>query len=586
MTTAIATPPAAAPFAIATSARRPSADGRAWVRRVGDMHVLKVAGSFYDMGRQHGELLRDEVRRGPLPYFRTYVERLLGQTVGPLSHVIWPSLKHLVGGRIRKAIPPFALESLTGLADGADLPLDDILDGCVMPDSLMWAAAKSMKLGRHGPAVQHRSALGFGCTSAIAWGEATADGRLLHARNFDYHGVEAWPRQATVIFHDPDEGQRYVSMASAGVLLGGGTAMNEAGLSLTVHQHMFTDRTQLGGTPIGIIGDVVMRKAESLADAERILGEHDPIGCWTYLVTDAKTREVLCWEESPERQVAIRSKPEDSTFAYSNIYLDPELGSTEINLYGSYWRHNEARYRRTSALLREGHGQLDPDGMAAILGDTGEGNRCRIRGAIAMLLTVGSVIFRPEDGVLWIAAGETPTSQRPFVPFSFDDLDHAPEHGVLTGGIPGADQTDAAEAFAAYRAGYVAYFEEDDIARAREHVERARTIKQSEALYHAVAGLLALRDGDAEVAFGAFSEALSLRHPDPERRASHHLWRARAADATGRRASAMVDYEAVLGMEADPPVRKAAERGARRPWAKRRGKKIVVDFTFADVVSP
>ena len=55
-----------------------------------------------------------------------------------------------------------------------------------------------MRLGRAGPAVAHRVALGLGCTSAIAWDDATADGKLPHARNFDYHGVSCWPDTASV----------------------------------------------------------------------------------------------------------------------------------------------------------------------------------------------------------------------------------------------------------------------------------------------------------------------------------------------------------------------------------------------------
>lgn len=288
--------------------------GRGWLAKVGDVNVLKVAGSSYDMGYQHGVLLAEEIRRGPIPQYRQVVERLLGRgALGPLSEMVFPLLQQTVGRRVGRNIPCFAEETLNGIADGAGMDRQTFLDGCTMPDSLMWVVARLMQLRGNGPAMAHRIALELGCTSALAWGGATTDGALLHARNFDYHGVGTWPSTKTVIFHEPDDGQRYVSVAAAGVALGGITAMNEAGLSLTVHQHMFTDRTRLGGVPIGIVGDIVMREASNLDEATRILDAHTPIGCWTYVISDGHAREVLAYEENPfqdrEKVVNRQSMP-------------------------------------------------------------------------------------------------------------------------------------------------------------------------------------------------------------------------------------------------------------------------------------
>ena len=344
-----------------------------WYKRVHGLHVLKLKGGFYEMGHQHGELLRDHIPDGPLPYYRTYIERIMGPS--PLSKLLWPVLNRTIGARVARAIPDFVTDTLRGLAHGSGIPERDILAGATMPDSLMWLAARLLGFRSVGPALHHRLAMGLGCTSAVAWGDATADGRLLHARNLDYHGVNSWPKTAAVIFHEPDDGQRYVSVAAAGVPLGGITAMNASGLTLTVHQHMFTDATRLGGTPIGFVGDLVMRHADSLEEAERILRAHTPIGCWTYLVTDGNRREVLCWEENPDRQVAHRVPQGEGTFSYTNIYIDPELGGTELDVYGSYWRHNQGRWARAKARLAEGRGSLDPTAMAGILADLGSRKR-------------------------------------------------------------------------------------------------------------------------------------------------------------------------------------------------------------------
>lgn len=559
----------------------PTATSGPSYQNVSGLHVLRLKGGFYEMGHQHGELLRDHVPNGPLPYYRTYIERVIGP--GLLSKVVWPLLNRTIGARVARAIPDFVEETLKGLAAGSGVSEKEILAGATMPDSLMWLAARLFRLHSVGPALHHRLAMGLGCTSAVAWGDATTDGRLLHARNLDYHGVNCWPQTAAVLFHEPDDGQRYVSVAAAGVPMGGVTAMNESGITMTVHQHMFTDATRLGGTPIGFVGDLVMRHADSIDEAQRILSSHTPIGCWTYLVTDGKRREVLCWEENPDRQAATRVPQTDDTFSYTNIYIDPELGKTELDVYGSYWRHNQGRWQRARTRLAEGHGSLDPTAMAGILADLGSGD-CRFRDAACMLLTVGSVVFRPEDGAFWVSTGEAPVSQNPFVPFSLAAEAAAPEHGTLTDHAP--RDPDAVAAFTAYRRAYTAYLDEQDLEGARTHMAEVLALQPDQALYQCIAGLLALKCGDVPQAFEAFDRAVKIGHVDSERVAAFHVWRGRAADLSGRRQDAIADYRAALDRPADAPMKRAAEKGVRSRYTSRRVRSVNIDFTFADVMAP
>lgn len=556
--------------------------GPATLRRLHGLNVLNVAGTFEEMGRQHGALLADEIRRGPIPYYRTFVEKMIrGTAPGVLGRIGRRALQETVGRKVAAGFPDFALDALRGMAEGAGIPFAEVLEGATMPDTLMWVAARFIDAKGVPPAVKHRLALGLGCTSAIAWGDATRDGRLYHARNLDYHGVSCWPSTSTVAFHSPRGGQRYVSCSAAGVVLGGFTAMNEAGLTLTVHQHMFTPRTRLGGTPIAIVGDIVMREARTLEEAEAILARHTPIGCWTYLVADGNRKELLCWEEDPERRVAKRVT--SGSFAYSNIFLDPELGATERDLYPTYWRHNHGRYARAQQVLADQHGALDAAGMAGILADIGD-PRCRLRDSIAMTLTVGSVVFRPDDGTVWIGTGEAPTSHGTFVPFSLATGDVAEGAERFTPGEAFAPE--ARDAFERWRRAYVEYVDHEDVPATRRELAMACTIAPDQPAYHAIAGIMALRECDTADASKMLDRAIALGHPDQERLASFHLWRARARDVAGDRPAAQRDYRNVLGLHADPFVRAAAETGLRRPYTRRDAKKIHVDMSLGDSMSP
>ena len=107
-----------------------------------------------------------------------------------------------------------------------------------------------------------------------------------------------------------------------------------------------------------------------------------------------------------------------------------------------------------------------------------------------------------------------------------------------------------------------------------------------QSLYHQVAGLLALKDHDPQRAVDAFDIALGIGHPDEERVASLHVWKARASDILDQRAEAKNHYRAALDRRMDPPMRRAANKGLKRPYSATRASGFQVDFTFADVVAP
>ena len=544
------------------------------------IHVLRIGGDDYEMGYQHGSILAEAIARGPLRAFSRYVERmfatgLLGPLGRPLGAAIGIGLGETVGRRIANGFPPHVRRALEGLADGARIPRGELLRAVTMPETYLWLLHQYKRIVRPAPAPRFGVPV-FGCTSALAWGDATTQGRLLHGRNFDYQGVGSWDREQAVVFHEPSGGQRYVSISAAGILLGGITAMNESGLTLVVHQHMAFDEMDLRGVPVGVVGDAIMRHARNLDDARRILDDHVPNAGWTYLIASAREKSVLCYEVSPSHRQWFL--PEGDTFAYSNIFLGKAFAGRETFFYPTYWRHNVGRYHRATELLEKSRGQIDESVIAAILGDTGD-ERCRFRDAIAMLMTVASVVFDPERGIVYVATGRAPVSNEPYVAFDLSSSRPRKDLPKLVGGT--RVDTARREAFRHYRDAYEACFHHDDRQAARRNLDLAIARDPKQPVYHFVAGLLALADGELVAARRHLDEAIALGHPDPERVAGFRLWRARVLDRLGERDAALGDYrEAVVGDEA---VRAAAKKGLKRPW---RGGVPAIEWSFGEVVGP
>jgi len=552
------------------------------------LHVLRLSGSDYEMGHQHGTALRDAIARGPIPYFARYVERMLHSVVGslarPLASIGGRALYETVGRRIAARFPSNVRQGLDGLADGAKIPRAELMRAVTMPETYLWVASRFIALQRAPIAPRHDvptwpvAMPTMGCTSAVAWGDATTHGRMLHGRNFDYQGVGVWDREQAVVFHRPTDGQRYVSIAAAGILMGGITAMNESGLTLVVHQHLHSSDFDLGGLPIGVIGDRVMRHAKSLDDARKILDDHVPNGAWTYVITSARERSMLCYEVTAKRRAIVPLEPGQDTFGYSNVYLSEALSRLELHGYPTHWRNVAGRFHRARTRLAEMRGRIDESSIASILGDSG-GSPCRFEDSIAMLQTVASVVFDAERGIVWVATGRAPVSTNEYIAFDLNEERVRHDLGTLH---PAAELDEAKRtAFDAYREGYEADFNDRDAVGARGCLERARAAQPEQPIYHFVAGLLSLRENDPHDAERCFDAAIDRGHPTEQRMAAFHLWRGRARDVRGARADACRDYRAAL--PGDPAVVRAAERGLRTAW---RRSNVPIEWTFGDVVAP
>jgi hypothetical protein len=567
-------------FPVAIDRPSPPLNPARQYERYAGFHVVRLAGDPFEMGWQHGALLKDAIARGPIPAFSKYVSRMVELSApGPasplLAKVANEALWQGVGRTIASHFPAEAREAIEGLAQGADMDRDELWRAVTMPETYLFVIG--LVLAARRPNVAPRFSVPIcGCTSAVAWGSATADGRMLHARNFDYQGVGTWDAEPVIAFHRPTQGQRYVAVSSAGVLLGGITAMNEAGLSMVVHQHLASVDFDLGGVPVGVAGDRIMRCAENLNDAEKILNEHVPNGSWTYLVTSEREQDVLCHELTSKRRHAFR--PAGPTFGYSNIYLAAPLEGIEAHLYPAQWRHNTGRFHRANALLTAKQGSLVADDMAAILGDLGS-TTCRFQDAISALVTVASVVFDARDGVVWAAEGRAPTSNHPFHAFSLREEAPLPARGTLNGGA--AKDPAELRAFDAYRAAYEAHFDHDDLPRARELLAVASREAPGQWVYGFVSGLAALLGGDLAGADAHFARTATVAHPEGARRAALALWHGRVHDLRKRRTEALRAYrEALLG---ERLVARAAEAGLEEPYA---WKPFSIEWNFGDVLAP
>jgi hypothetical protein len=89
-----------------------------WLSRNGDFYVLHLKGTWYEMGRAHGELLREQVRENTVDLWNGKAARMLGD--GPAK------LLRTMILNMRRMLPKEIDEELRGLADGSGVALEEL----------------------------------------------------------------------------------------------------------------------------------------------------------------------------------------------------------------------------------------------------------------------------------------------------------------------------------------------------------------------------------------------------------------------------------------------------------------------------
>lgn len=276
------------------------------------LRVVRLSGTPYVLGRRHGEALREEVRaatRQVLGYFRR-------QSKVPWLRTVLTN-RWLDGPRraARAHTPPAYLEELRGLADGAGVPLAEVERLHAIPDRT------------------------YTCANFAAWGRATADGRLIHARNLDWSieaGIQRWP----VVFVVRPEGRRAFVNAGWAGFIGVLTGVNEAQISIG-EVGAETTEVRFDGLPMVFLMRRVLEESGDLSEATTLMQEARRTVGINYVIADAKVPAAVAVEttalqlrvfqadDPAEHQVAYARPVADAVFR-ADTAIDPGIRERQI----------------------------------------------------------------------------------------------------------------------------------------------------------------------------------------------------------------------------------------------------------------
>lgn len=338
------------PLGPATGERRVVAregDGRLELRD--GTRVLFLKGTPEEMGRQHGALLKKDVRE--------LVDHMLfGVGVGSsFEKGAW------VLGQIEEAqrrVTPFTDEryfrEMDALASAAGLPREEVRLANFFPEM-------------------------FHCSGFAVFGKATVDGRLYHGRILDYLRGLGLEQSAVVSVFQPDHGNAWVNVGYAG-FIGSVTAMNEKGVA--IGEMGGRGEGEWDGKPMAQLVREVMERANTLDEAVEIMRKGPRTCEYYYVISDGKSRRAVGIAATPTRFETIAP-------GESHPQLPHPISDAVLMSAGD-------RYEELARRVKAGYGKLDAAGARDLM-----------KRPVSMNSNIHCALFAPETLDFWVANADS-----------------------------------------------------------------------------------------------------------------------------------------------------------------------------------
>ncbi len=343
-------------------------EGKGWLERRGDNLVLHVAGTPYEMGFQHGTLLKEQVAGlTKRVQFMLAIEGARDPKNNPMKR-----LKEAYE-RCLPHIPPDILEELRGLAEGSGLPLETVRIANMIPEL-------------------------FHCSGFALWGKATQDGALYHGRILDYAMEVGYQMYAVVMVAHPEGKHAFVNVGYAG-FIGSVTGVND-------QQVAFGEMGGGGegdwdGMPMSFLMRKGMEEADNLEEGVAIFRDTPRTCEYYYVISDAKIPDARGLACTPEKFVVLVP-------GEANADLPVPLGVKDCVLMSG-----GDRFRLLTSRVVLDYGKIDGAKSLALM-----------RRPVAMSSAIHTALFAPGLGKLWIsnAVGRMPSSECPYTEYDLPEL--------------------------------------------------------------------------------------------------------------------------------------------------------------------
>jgi len=367
-----------APRVIGPAASRDGRISPAVVKSWGHLTLLRLRGTPYEMGYQHGAAQREVIRRWVSQ--EVYGRRILGQ--GQSCGVLLAQARQMADG-----LPLEIRRELRGIADGAGVSYEDVLLLNLVLNRLLSQPLTPSSAPLASPALDLQ-ALAFAAWPPATRPEDALDNTLLGYRLESPGQADRLRRHLLAIVYQPAEGQAYATLTWSGQA-GAWCGLNQAGLAICTTPAKGGEAGDRELVPAVLTRHLLSRATDS-EQALRLAVQHDYVAAFQLLIADGPRRSAM-----------------SVAFGNHRYEVSPAAGSQPgLLVLGQ-------DSLQAASLLNRNAGWLDRDKALAVLAarqplDEGSPGLC----GEAMLF---NVLFVPGRGELWVGAGLWPASCRRYL---------------------------------------------------------------------------------------------------------------------------------------------------------------------------
>ncbi|MBE3121196.1 MAG: hypothetical protein IMZ43_10920 [Thermoplasmata archaeon] len=283
-----------------------------WLEERENVTILHVNGSNYQMGYQHGYLLQEKVQEN----IRAFLDFANTSISYDALLAMWDTMNVYV--------PQEYKDELQGIADGANISFNDIA-----------VSIAAIEYADHG------------CYGIAAWGPATIDGKLYHARSFDLPSTIQDPvtgryahNNTVLVVRKPTNGSASLCPSIAGSFHTGG-GINEHGIALGIQICWSKDQT-FQGNPYHFRVQQVLDYATTAEDAINIVNTNRTHG-FNFIISQASPPEGFIVEQTANHTYvgtyndSVESKHPfwgfDHVVRRTNVFLETTIAETQRKRY-------------------------------------------------------------------------------------------------------------------------------------------------------------------------------------------------------------------------------------------------------------
>lgn len=311
--------------------------------------VMFLNGTPEEMGRQHGTLLKKEIR--------DMVDRML-YGVGVGSSFAKGSWFFGEMEQAQKRVAPFVpkryLAEIDAMAVAAGVDVHEARLASFFPEL-------------------------FHCSGFAIFGNATVGGRLYHGRILDYMRGMGLEQNAVVMVYKPDQGNAWVNVGYAG-FTGSVTAMNEK--HIAIGEMGGRGEGNWDGKPMAQLVREVMEHADTLDQAIEIMRKSPRTCEYYYVISDGNTKRAVGIEATPAKFITVGP-------GEFHPQLTKPIKDTVLLSAGD-------RYEKLVERVQSNYGKLDANAAMALM-----------EPPVAMKSNLHSVLFSPETLDFWVANADS-----------------------------------------------------------------------------------------------------------------------------------------------------------------------------------